>query len=170
MGQCWSRKVRSADPSRIFWFLAFFNELQYRFRSIKSATYRGAHGILLLFDCTDRDWSFKNVPYVFEELAENAPKTAQIILVATKTDQVNKRQISYDEAKKLADRMQVPYIETSAKENINVTETFKLLVHNIENALSSHQSPSDIVQVDVPEKPALLDQEPKTWKYRCIIS
>ena len=45
-------------------------------------------------------------------------------LVGNKSDLVEQRKVSYDEAKQYADEHELPYIETSAKEGININELF----------------------------------------------
>ncbi len=56
----------------------------------------------------------------------------QRILVATKVDEVERRQVSYEEAKELADHLGVPYIETSAKTNTNIDEAVNTLTRMVE--------------------------------------
>ncbi len=47
-----------------------------------------------------------------------------IVLVGNKCDLIDKRRVSYERGKALADEYGWPFFETSAKENINVTEAF----------------------------------------------
>ena len=44
--------------------------------------------------------------------------------MGNKSDLVDERKVTYEEAKQYADEHELPYIETSAKEGINITELF----------------------------------------------
>ena len=48
------------------------------------------------------------------------------ILVGTKQDLKSKREISFEEAQSFADGLSLPYVETSAAANVNVSEAFVL--------------------------------------------
>ena len=54
-----------------------------------------------------------------------------MILVGNKQDLDKERQVSYIEAKDLADSWGIPYIETSAKTNYNCKEAFEMLAKDI---------------------------------------
>jgi Ras-related protein Rab-1A len=97
-------------------------------------TYRGVHGFFVLFDCTDRENSFQRVPKYFEDFNENANDDVPKILVATKIDLADQRQVSFEEAKQLADQLGVPYIETSAKNDMNVSEAYHILARDVERS------------------------------------
>lgn len=47
-----------------------------------------------------------------------------VVLVGNKCDLIDSRQVSYERGKALADEFGWPFFETSAKQNINVTEAF----------------------------------------------
>ena len=99
---------------------------QERFKNIIASYYRGAHGILLLYDVTDRD-SFKNLNNWLIEIEKNANKNVLKILIGNKTDLEDKRVISYNQGKEFADNYGLKFIETSAKKNININEAFETL-------------------------------------------
>ncbi|KAJ2000681.1 GTP-binding protein [Coemansia thaxteri] len=65
-----------------------------------------------------------------------------ILLVGNKCDLVGERQVSREEAQKMADSFGCPYIETSAKENINIEEVFIQSV-NIANKASDGDAIAD---------------------------
>ena len=99
---------------------------QERFKNIIASYYRGAHGILLIFDVTDKD-SFKNLSNWLIEIEKNASKNVLKVLIGNKTDLEEKRVISYNQGKEFADTYGLKYIETSAKKNLNVNEAFETL-------------------------------------------
>ena len=99
---------------------------QERFKNIIASYYRGAHGILLIFDVTDKD-SFKNLSNWLIEIEKNASKNVLKVLIGNKTDLEEKRVITYNQGKQFADTYGLKYIETSAKKNLNVNEAFETL-------------------------------------------
>ena len=99
---------------------------QERFKNIIASYYRGAHGILLLYDVTDKD-SFKNLSNWLIEIEKNASKNVLRVLIGNKCDLEEKRVISLNPGKEFADTYGLKFIETSAKKNLNVTEAFETL-------------------------------------------
>ena len=108
---------------------------QERFKNIIASYYRGAHGILLLYDVTDKD-SFKNLNNWLIEIEKNANKNVLKILIGNKTDLEDKRVISYNQGKEFADNYGLKFIETSAKKNLNVNEAFETLGRELMKASS----------------------------------
>ena len=99
---------------------------QERFKNIIASYYRGAHGILLIYDVTDKD-SFKNLSNWIIEIEKNANKNVLKLLIGNKTDLEDKRVITYNQGKEFADGYGLKYIETSAIKNLNVNEAFETL-------------------------------------------
>ena len=99
---------------------------QERFKNIIASYYRGAHGILLIYDVTDKD-SFKNLSNWLIEIEKNASKNVLKVLIGNKTDLEDKRVITYNQGKEFADTYGLKFIEKSAKKNLNVTEAFETL-------------------------------------------
>ena len=93
--------------------------------------YREAHGIALFFDLTNKN-SFDNISSRFMlDLKNLAKPTAKIILVGTKCDLKDMRTVSKEEAIQFAIENKLPYIETSAKLNINVQESIEYLCASV---------------------------------------
>ena len=99
---------------------------QERFRTVVSTYFRGAHGILLLYDVTNRD-SFKNLESWLIEIEKNAKEKVLKILIGNKCDLTQDREISTEEGKAFALRNGMEFMETSAKMNTNVSEAFETL-------------------------------------------
>ena len=99
---------------------------QERFRNVISSYFKGAHGILLIFDITSRD-SFKELENWLAEVEKNASTQILKILIGNKCDLEEEREISKDEGEAFAMRNGMQYIETSAKINTNVNEAFEAL-------------------------------------------
>eukprot|EP00397_Hematodinium_sp_SG-2012_P015778 GEMP01016076.1.p1 GENE.GEMP01016076.1~~GEMP01016076.1.p1 ORF type:complete len:206 (-),score=42.41 GEMP01016076.1:2199-2816(-) len=99
---------------------------QERFRTITSSYYRGAHGIIIVYDVTDRE-SFNNVKHWIQEIGRNAAEGVNKLLVGNKCDLQSKKAVSYDEGKDLADSLNIKFLETSAKNAHNVEEAFNTM-------------------------------------------
>ena len=106
---------------------------QERFKNIITSYYRGAHGILLIYDITDKD-SFKSLQNWLIEIEKNAHKNVVKVLIGNKCDLDDKRVISYSQGKEFADSYGLKFIETSAKKNSNVNEAFELLSRELINS------------------------------------
>ena len=99
---------------------------QERFRNVISSYFRGAHGILLIYDVTNRD-SFKNLESWLIEIEKNASENVLKILIGNKNDLQDEKEITTEEGEAFAKRNGMQFIETSAKMNTNVTEAFEAL-------------------------------------------
>ena len=96
---------------------------QENFRSITRAYYKNSVCALVVYDISSRD-SFNNVSTWIEDCKNQSPKTIFMVLVGNKCDLNDKRQVTAEEGKDLADRNEMLFFETSAKEGINVEEIF----------------------------------------------
>ena len=105
---------------------------QDRFKNIVASYYRGAHGIILAFDITNSA-SFQNVNRWYEEAQNYLQKSVPKLLIGNKADLSHQRAVRPEEAKELADRLGVQYIETSAKNSQNVKLAFETLSRSILN-------------------------------------
>ena len=107
---------------------------QERFRTITKTYYKGAHGIILTYDVTDKN-SFKNIRNWIKQIEANAQNNVCKVLVGNKCDRPD-RVVSEGEGQNLADEFKMKFFETSAKTNQNVTKVFMYLTKEI---LSSNQ-------------------------------
>jgi Ras-related protein Rab-1A len=120
---------------------------QERFRTITSSYYRGAHGIIVVYDTTDVD-TFSNVKTWFSEIERYASEGVNKLLVGNKSDMVSKRAIEYAVAKEFADGAGVPFLETSAKNATNVEQAFLTMAKQIKDrvgaAASQNKAPAGV--------------------------
>ncbi|KAI9197113.1 ras family-domain-containing protein, partial [Polychytrium aggregatum] len=107
---------------------------QERFRTITTAYYRGAMGILLTYDVTD-ERSFNNIRNWIRNIEQHASEGVNKILIGNKCDMLEKKVISKDQGQALADEYGIKFIETSAKSNIGVEEAFFMLARDIKKRL-----------------------------------
>ena len=95
-----------------------------RFRSITYSYYRGANSIIIVFDLSNKK-SFISITDWLKQIEKHAKENVFKFLVGNKYDLIEEREVSYEEAKQYADEHSLPYIETSAKEGININELFE---------------------------------------------
>ena len=107
-----------------------------RYKNITSSYCRGANGILLLYNITNRE-SFDSLNSWLTEIKKNANQNLSLILVGTNCDLEDKRKVTYKEGKDFARKNGIKFIEVSAKNNINVKEAFDILLEDILNTLSN---------------------------------
>ena len=77
---------------------------QERFRTITSSYYRGAHGIIVVYDVTDQE-SFNNVKQWLNEIDRYANENVNKLLVGNKSDLTAKKVVDYQTAKAFADEI-----------------------------------------------------------------
>ena len=95
-----------------------------RMKSMTYAYYRGCHVILIVYDVTIRK-SFENVTTWVECVDKFAKTNVLRILVGNKTDLEDKRVISKEEGKKLAEENGLKFYEISAKTMNGIVEMFE---------------------------------------------
>ena len=76
---------------------------QERFKTITSTYYKGAHGVIIVYDITDKD-SFRSVENWIAELDKHASENVNKMLVGNKCDLEAKRQVSLIEGQVLLSR------------------------------------------------------------------
>ena len=96
---------------------------QENFRSITRAYYKNSVCALVVYDITNRD-SFNNIANWVEDCKNQSPKTIFMVLVGNKSDLSDKRVISIDEGRELAEKYNMIFFETSAKTGDNVDLIF----------------------------------------------
>ena len=100
---------------------------QDRYRRIVNSYYRGASGVIIVYDITSRD-SFNQVEFWLSQIP--VPSCVKV-LVANKNDLEKERKVTRNEGFELAEKLGMEFIETSAKENKNVDEVFDRLLENM---------------------------------------
>lgn len=108
---------------------------QDRFRAITKNYYKGANGIILIYDVTSIQ-TYENVKNWLQQIREEASPNVVIYLVGNKIDMSDERKIKKEEGEKLAGEFKLPFFETSAKEGTGVSETFEALVKQIDEVYS----------------------------------
>ena len=105
---------------------------QERYRSLTSMYYKGAKGAILVYDITSKN-SFENIDKWLIEMKKTADENIKIILIGNKCDLIEKREVKEDDGKIKAKDLNVPFMETSALNCINVEKAFNFLIEEIAN-------------------------------------
>lgn len=140
---------------------------QERFRTITTAYYRGAMGIMLVYDITNEK-SFDNIRNWIRNIEEHASADVEKMILGNKCDVNDKRQVSKERGEKLALDYGIKFMETSAKANINVENAFFTLARDIKAKMdkklegNSPQGSSHGVKITV-------EQQKRTSFFRCSL-
>ena len=122
---------------------------QEQFHKITTSYYRGAQGIMLVYDVSDQK-SLDNVEYWIKNIKSHASDTVQVALIGNKTDlrdpsnhDPNSTEpppvcVDTERGQEIAQKFGIPFFETSAKESHNVDHAFMTLAEHIVDVLSPH--------------------------------
>ncbi|KAM9807448.1 ras-related protein Rab-8B [Neosynchiropus ocellatus] len=130
---------------------------QERFRTITTAYYRGAMGIMLVYDiCNEK--SFENIKNWIRNIEEHASSDVEKMILGNKCDMTDRRQVSKDRGEKLAIDYGVKFLETSAKSSLNVEEAFytmgRDILHNLNSKTTDNAAGASGKPVKLSEKKA----------------
>lgn len=103
---------------------------QERFRTITSAYYRGADGILLVYDTSSRE-SYNHIDDWLSEVNRFANENTCKTLVGNKCDLKEAREVTAEEADAKAKELKLEHIEASARDSINVDEAFTMIAKEL---------------------------------------
>ncbi|KAJ6325296.1 hypothetical protein OIU76_012389 [Salix suchowensis] len=145
---------------------------QERFRTITTAYYRGAMGILLVYDVTDES-SFNNIRNWIRNIEQHASDNVNKILVGNKADMdESKRAVPTSKGQALADEYGIKFFETSAKTNLNVEEVFFSIARDIKQRISETDSRAEpqTIKINQQDQAANGGQAAQNLARRCTRS
>lgn len=85
---------------------------------------------MVVYDVTD-EASFRNCRRWFQEIDRYSCENVKKILIGAKVDMVNKRVVSTADGEEYARQIDVPFVEVSAKDDLNVNEAVCTLIEKI---------------------------------------
>lgn len=105
---------------------------QERFRSVTRTYYRGATGVMIVYDVGSRQ-SFNNVINWYNDAINlnGSGKDICVIICGNKCDNDEERQVSLLEGSRFALENNCMFLETSALDGINIEEAFKMCAKSI---------------------------------------
>ena len=119
---------------------------QDRFRAITKNYYKGANGIIIIYDVTNPQ-TYENVKIWITQIREEANPNVVIYLAGNKIDvDEEEKLVKTEDGQKIANEFKLPFFETSAKEGINVNEAFESLVEKIDEVYSKLETPKNEVK------------------------
>ncbi|KAL7716534.1 small monomeric GTPase [Entamoeba marina] len=110
---------------------------QEEYASMLDQYFRNGHGFLIVYSVTDRN-SFESIKNYYNKILRVKEESSfPIVFVANKVDLVKDRDVTEKEGKEKAEESNVKYIETSAKNKLNIEDAFYMLVREIRKQQSA---------------------------------
>ena len=103
---------------------------QEEYKSLTKNYFHNSDGIVVVYDVSQKS-TFDKVQEWINSINEYSEKNVQIILVGNKIDL--EREVSKEEGEKFAESFEIPFFETSAKEDDLIKNVMKKLIENILN-------------------------------------
>ena len=102
---------------------------QERFDTMTTSCYRGAMGIILVYDITNYT-SFNNIPKWLKAIQEHANEDVEKMLIGNRSDKEDERVIPKERGEVIAKENNILFFETSAKTGVNIDYAFAKFVQN----------------------------------------
>lgn len=112
---------------------------QERFRSLTSSYYRGAQGVILVYDVTSRE-SFDNLKATWLKELEVYTDLDDLVLMIVGNKIDLERAVSTDEGLQMAQELSALFMESSAKTKMGIKAIFEELVRKILNSPAALRS------------------------------
>lgn len=98
------------------------------YESMEDSWINSSDGFILVYSIDSKD-TYEKCKNLFQKIkgikGENFMKNISVSVIGNKSDLDQKRQVKREDAEKFCDKNNLIFIETSAKENINIKEAFK---------------------------------------------
>jgi len=115
---------------------------QERYASIVSLNYRGAHGVILVYDITNKE-SFLTLKKRWDDAQQYIDEDVFIILIGNKLDMSSNRSVSLEMASEFAKQHNMEFGEVSAKDNYNISSIFTTCVTQIMSTQEQKQKQNE---------------------------
>ncbi|KAI0648923.1 P-loop containing nucleoside triphosphate hydrolase protein [Trametes meyenii] len=132
---------------------------QEEYGAMREQYMRTGEGFLLVYSITSRN-SFEEISTFHQQILRVKDQDSfPVIVVANKCDLEYERQVGMNEGRDLAKHFGCKFIETSAKNRINVDEAFSQLVREIRKYNKEQQTGRPGVQPNAPSAPGVYGAE-----------
>lgn len=102
----------------------------YQHRTVDNPYFMRPHGIIFMFDLTDKQ-SYENITKIWIPELKHYERANDAILIGNNSDLPSKRRVFFQDAEGLAKTHNMKYIEVSARRASNVDEAFAILVEQL---------------------------------------
>lgn len=121
-------RVKKTNIQLVIWDIAG----QSKFETMRSAFYKGARGVLLVFDLTNPK-SYDDLRNWYNDIKRHVHIEEQLIgfILGNKSDKIEERKITKKQATSLANELNLEYIETSALTGDNIKESFYKMAEHL---------------------------------------
>ena len=119
-----TKRVDFPKDKKVIKFEIWDTAGQERYRSLAKVFYNNAAACILVYDIANKESFNELVKYWAPELKENSPKDIILAVAGNKSDRYAESQVSEEEGKSFAKKMNAIYMRTSAKSNISIDELF----------------------------------------------
>ena len=124
-------KAKIIEIKNIKYKLLFYDTAgQERFKSLAPNLIKKAHGIIIMYDITNKS-SFNSIPDIIKNIKEEKGNDFPMILIGNKIDLEQDREIKKEQGEDLASKNGIEFFEISNKEGINVQEAGFAIVNKI---------------------------------------
>ncbi len=123
---------------------------QERFRNITSSYYRGANGVMIIYNVNNQK-TFNNARYWLDEVAKYADPNINKLLVGNKADNPSMREVEYNRGREFADSQKISFVETSAKNANNVNRAFLTIIAEMKDRLGTNKKQTQGIKLSEPD-------------------
>uniref|UniRef100_A0AAQ4PYL9 RAB22A, member RAS oncogene family n=1 Tax=Gasterosteus aculeatus aculeatus TaxID=481459 RepID=A0AAQ4PYL9_GASAC len=141
-------------------FLIWDTAGQERFRALAPMYYRGSAAAIIVYDITKED-SFQTLKNWVKELRQHGPPNIVVAIAGNKCDLSDAREVPEKDAKDYADSIHAIFVETSAKNAININEVSASLWSTQQEDLQEKLSNWDVRPRSLAERAA--DDDPSNF-------
>ncbi len=103
---------------------------QERYKSITSAYYKGAKGVFVIYDISNKN-SFDSIDSWVNDVKATADKRLTVVIIGNKCDLEEQRQITTQEGEQKATKLEAAFFETSALLGQNLDKAFEMMINEI---------------------------------------
>nr|XP_012625915.1 ras-related protein Rab-22A isoform X3 [Microcebus murinus]XP_012625917.1 ras-related protein Rab-22A isoform X3 [Microcebus murinus]XP_012625918.1 ras-related protein Rab-22A isoform X3 [Microcebus murinus] len=113
------RNLKTESPKRVCLSLSVGK----MFRALAPMYYRGSAAAIIVYDITKEE-TFSTLKNWVKELRQHGPPNIVVAIAGNKCDLIDVREVMERDAKDYADSIHAIFVETSAKNAININELF----------------------------------------------
>ena len=116
-----------------------------KYKAITRQYYKDANGVLLVYDITNKE-SFDNLNNWIDLAFQNNQNSIVNFLIGNKCDLESDRKIDIEEGKNFAEQKKFIFLETSAKDDININKVFEFFTYKLIYYFQKNQDKYEVSQ------------------------